>query len=53
MNDLNQSALERAMPEPTPKVPLSFIVVTFSVAIIVAAAIIYFGINGQLGGPIP
>lgn len=41
------------MPEPSPPVPLTFIIVTFAVAIVVGALIIYFGINGQLGGPIP
>lgn len=30
-----------------------FLVVTFAVAIAVATLIIYFGISGQIGGPIP
>ncbi|MGI0155923.1 MAG: hypothetical protein ACREDE_07325 [Thermoplasmata archaeon] len=37
----------------SPKVPLAFLVVTFAVAIVVAVAIVYLGINGPLGGPIP
>ncbi len=41
------------MPEATPKVPLSFLIVTFGGAIAVGALIIYFGIHGQLGTPIP
>ena len=41
------------MPEASPPVPLTFIIVTFAAAIAVGALIIYFGINGQLGGPIP
>ncbi len=41
------------MPETVPPVPLSFLIVTFGVAIAVGILIVYFGINGQLGGPIP
>lgn len=41
------------MPEPTPKVPLLFLIATFGGATIVAVLIVYFGIHGQLGGPIP
>ena len=41
------------MPEPTPQVSRAFLVITFVVAIAIGVAIIYFGINGQLGGPIP
>ena len=41
------------MPEPVPPVPLSFLIATFGGAIAVGALIIYFGIHGQLGGPIP
>ena len=36
-----------------PPVPLSFLIVVFSVAIIVGAVVAYLGITGQLGGPIP
>jgi hypothetical protein len=50
---LNSSEVLSAMPEPTPKVPLAFIVTTFVVAGVVAAAIIYLGITGALGGPVP
>jgi|HubBroStandDraft_1064217.scaffolds.fasta_scaffold00067_34 hypothetical protein len=41
------------MAQSSPPVPLSFIVTTFVVAGVVAVAIVYFGIHGQLGGPIP
>jgi hypothetical protein len=41
------------MTEPSPQISRAFLVVTFAAAIIVAVAIIYFGINGQIGGPIP
>jgi hypothetical protein len=41
------------MPEPNPPVPLSFIVVTFTAAIAVGILVIYLGIHGQIGGPIP
>ncbi|MGI0070716.1 MAG: hypothetical protein ACRECT_01360 [Thermoplasmata archaeon] len=41
------------MPEPTPPVPLSFIIVTFGAATVVAVAIFYFGVRGMIGGPIP
>jgi hypothetical protein len=41
------------MPPPSPKVSNVFIVVAFTVAILIGIAIVYFGINGQLGGPIP
>ncbi len=41
------------MADETPKVPLSFIIVTFGSAAVVAALIIYFGMKGMIGGPIP
>jgi len=41
------------MPEPSTKVPLSFIIVTFGSAAVVAILIVYFGLRGQIGGPIP
>jgi hypothetical protein len=41
------------MPEPSPKVPLSFLIATFGGATVVAILIIYFGMRGQIGGPIP
>lgn len=41
------------MAEPSPRVSPVFVVVTFAVAAAVAVAIVYFGIHGQLGGPIP
>lgn len=36
-----------------PPVPLRFLVVVFTVAIVVAAVVIYLGFNGLIGGPIP
>ncbi|MGA8543046.1 MAG: hypothetical protein WB947_05870 [Thermoplasmata archaeon] len=50
---MNRAVLALLVPEPSPKVPLSFIVVTFVVSGLIAVAIVYFGIHGQLGGPIP
>ncbi len=41
------------MPEPTPPVPLSFLIATFGGAAVVAILIVYFGLHGQIGGPIP
>jgi small basic protein len=41
------------MPEPSPRVSPAFLVVTFVVGAVVAVAIAYLGIHGQLGGPIP
>ncbi len=41
------------MPETPPKVPLAFIIVTFASATIIAILIVYFGLRGQIGGPIP
>lgn len=42
------------MPEPSSSdLPIRFIVVTFVVAAIVGALILYFGIHGQLGATIP
>jgi len=41
------------MPEPVPPVSTAFIIVTFGSAIAVGLAVIYFGIHGQIGGPIP
>lgn len=38
---------------PSTSVPRLFLVVTFAVAIAVSALIAYFGITGQIGGPIP
>jgi cell division protein FtsL len=42
-----------SMTETPPQISRAFLVITFVVAIVVAVAIIYFGINGQIGGPIP
>jgi len=36
-----------------PKLPWRFVVVTFVVAGVVGAAILYFGLSGQLGAGIP
>ncbi len=41
------------MPDEVPQVPLSFLLVTFGSAAVVAALIIYFGMRGMIGGPIP
>ena len=38
---------------PLPKVSTTFIVVVFTVAIVIGALIIYLGVNGMIGGPIP
>ena len=37
----------------TPEVSKPFLIVLFTVAIVVGAAIVYLGINGFIGGPIP
>lgn len=42
-----------AAANPTPAVPLKFLVVVFAVAIVAAAVILYLGFNGLIGGPIP
>ena len=39
-------------PEPVP-FPRTFVIVSFAAAILVAAVVIYFGVNGQLGAGIP
>ena len=41
------------MPEPTPRPSTAFVIVTFAGAILIGALIIYLGIHGELGGPIP
>ena len=41
------------MTETVPKLSVAFLVVAFAAAIAVGIAVIYFGIHGQLGGPIP
>jgi len=38
---------------PIPKISTSFVIVVFTVAVVVGALVIYFGITGALGGPIP
>lgn len=38
---------------PDTRVPTSFLIATFVAAGLIGAAIIYFGMGGQLGGPIP
>ncbi len=52
---MNPAAVEPPMTAetPDPKVPLRFVIVTFLAAGLVGAAILYFGLGGQLGGPIP
>jgi|HubBroStandDraft_1064217.scaffolds.fasta_scaffold1542663_2 hypothetical protein len=41
------------MTAPDTRVSPVFLVVTFGSAIVVGALIIYFGLHGQIGGPIP
>jgi hypothetical protein len=41
------------MDPPDTRVSPAFLVVTFGSAIAIGALIVYFGIHGQLGGPIP
>jgi len=41
------------MPEASPPVPLAFLIATFGSATVVAILIVYFGLRGQIGGPIP
>ena len=41
------------MPDDPTKGSFAFLVVTFTVAIVVAALIIYLGVSGRIGGPIP
>jgi hypothetical protein len=38
---------------PPPRLPIGFVVATFVIATVVGAAVIYLGLHGQLGGPIP
>jgi hypothetical protein len=38
---------------PKPEFPLRFVIVTFGVAVVVLALIVYFGVTGQIGGPVP
>ena len=42
-----------ASSEPAPELPVRFIVVTFAVAALVGALVLYFGLTGQLGAAIP
>lgn len=42
-----------ASPSPDPKFPTVFVVATFVGAAVAGAAILYFGLGGQLGGAIP
>ena len=46
-------ALPMSTPGPQPEFPLRFVVVTFVLAGVVGAAILYFGLRGQLGAAIP
>lgn len=41
------------MPEPSSKVSMAFLVITIAVAAIVGIAIVYLGVTGKIGGPIP
>jgi F0F1-type ATP synthase membrane subunit a len=50
---MNRRAVPRAMAEELPKVPTAFLVVTFTVAILIGILVIYLGISGKIGGPIP
>lgn len=40
-------------PRPTPEPPYRFFAVAFAISIAIGAAVIYFGIHGQLGWGIP
>ncbi|MFY9717217.1 MAG: hypothetical protein WAK40_04715 [Thermoplasmata archaeon] len=40
-------------PSPSAPFPTSFVVVTFAASIVIGIAIVYFGIQGQLGWGIP
>jgi hypothetical protein len=42
-----------ASSDPLPKPSTAFVIVTFTVAIIIGAVVAYLGIIGVLGGPIP
>jgi hypothetical protein len=50
---MNPRARSLSMPEPSPPVPLSFIIVTFGSATVIAVLIVYLGLKGYIGGPIP
>jgi len=52
---MNTRSLAREMPTPPPEpeLPIRFVVVTFVVAAVVGALILYFGLTGQLGAGIP
>jgi hypothetical protein len=41
------------MTAPDTRVSPTFLVVTFGAAIAIGVLIVYFGIHGQIGGPIP
>jgi hypothetical protein len=41
------------MADELPKVSTTFLIVTFTVAIIIGVAVTYLGITGRIGGPIP
>ncbi|MGP8071840.1 MAG: hypothetical protein ACLPZM_01755 [Thermoplasmata archaeon] len=38
---------------PLPQVSTTFVIVVFTVAVVVGALVIYLGVNGYIGGPIP
>jgi hypothetical protein len=42
-----------AAPSPKPEFPTTFVVVTFVVAILVGVVVLYLGLTGGLGTPIP
>ena len=52
---MNPADLSPAVPAPAakPEFPLRFVVVTFVLSGLVGAVILYFGLRGQLGAPIP
>jgi hypothetical protein len=45
--------LPRSDPAGTAPVPRAFVLVVFAVALVVAAAIAYYGFTGQLGAGVP
>lgn len=52
---MNAGSVANAMDDapPGPRLPVRFVVVTFVVAAAVGAAILYFGLSGQLGAGVP
>ncbi len=49
----SSDASPAAPPTRSAKVPIGFIIAVFVAAAAVGGVILYFGLHGQLGGPIP